>query len=138
WSREASPPGDSTPRARIDAWSAARGMQLAFGIDGISVWFFLATATLTPAAILAVSWTDSRRAAAELAWLLVMEWLTLTLFAGLDFTQFVACLGILSAALAWLLSRTGGLARRAAALRLFGLHSAALLLWMLGFAVLIA
>lgn len=68
-------------------WLPAYGVSYHLGIDGISLFFVILTALLTPVVVLA-SWREHRRVRTYMAAFLLMEALTIGMFESLDFLLF--------------------------------------------------
>ncbi|HET9147874.1 MAG TPA: NADH-quinone oxidoreductase subunit M [Acetobacteraceae bacterium] len=71
----------------VMAWLPEFHVDYRLGVDGISVFFIALTALLTPIVVLA-SWTETRRVRDYMAAFLLLEAMTIGMFASLDFLMF--------------------------------------------------
>lgn len=71
----------------VAAWLPEFHVAYRLGADGISVFFIALTALLTPIVILA-SWSENRRVRDYMAAFLLLETMTIGMFASLDFLMF--------------------------------------------------
>jgi NADH-quinone oxidoreductase subunit M len=112
-------------------------VQLAVGVDGVSLWFVALTSTLMVAAVVAGASADQRRPELFYALLLIAESAAIAVFAALDVIVFVAGLEILALSVFLLIGLWGGGERRAAARRLYLFSLAGSLLIALGLVALV-
>ena len=100
---------------------AIRGpnIQLAVGVDGVSLWFVALTTTLMIPAVVAGAAVDQRRPALLYALLLMAESAAIAVFAALDVVVFLVGLELLALSIFLLIGLWGGDERRLAARRLY-------------------
>ncbi|MGB8021018.1 MAG: NADH-quinone oxidoreductase subunit M [Candidatus Nanopelagicales bacterium] len=104
------------------AWIPAWGVDLAFGIDGVSLVLILMTVVLVPVCILA-GWGDADGAFGSVrgyfAWILVLEGLVLGVFAATDVFVFYVLFEAMLIPMYFLIGRYGGPQRQYAAVKFF-------------------
>jgi NADH-quinone oxidoreductase subunit M len=103
-------------------WIPAWGVNLAFGVDGISLVLILMTVILVPVCILA-GWVDvdesTGSARGYFAWILVLEGLVLGVFAATDVFLFYVLFEAMLIPMYFLIGRYGGAQRQYAAVKFF-------------------
>jgi NADH-quinone oxidoreductase subunit M len=73
--------------AETDSWLAGVNVEYRMGVDGISLFLILLTVFLTPIAIIS-SWSITRRVREFMIAFLLLEMMTIGMFAALDFVVF--------------------------------------------------
>lgn len=112
-------------------------IRFAVGVDGISLWFVLLTATLMLPAVASLSGGNRQVVWGQYALLLLLETALIGTFVVLDVIGLCICLSAVPLLLFFLIGHWGGYGRRAAAYRLFLFQQAAALLVMLGLIALV-